>query len=237
MKRTIFLPILCLMAFLASFIVISCDKTNIVEEDLNGFDVMPPESERIQGETYVPDFVQIEGIKFSLGSSGKMEDLERLAPELYKSLGVKKSNKRETITQRRILLSYSDDCDGDPETCPELGNELKGYKSGVGYLQLDASGSSDPWLFNYYDLDPKNLYNNSGGNHRYQNHNFNGAQDITAIYFVWTDITWYTPDLETWADAGRRVTWFDAKNETWAPDPVPSTDITLITYLFQTCCL
>jgi hypothetical protein len=42
MKRTIFLPIICLMAFMALFSITSCDKPGIVEEDLNGFDVQNP---------------------------------------------------------------------------------------------------------------------------------------------------------------------------------------------------
>lgn len=220
---------MCLCAFLALFT--SCEKSEPVE-DRSTFDLLPPINEQIQGETK-EGVVQIENFTVRQGQSGPIEDIKRLAPNFYASLQLNE-NKREVIVQRRVALTFTNQCSSG---CTSLGRELKGYKSGAGYIQCASASSAYPFDPMHYVLDPKGLYNNSGGNHRYQHHNFNDQGEIQAQYYIFTTGNYYVPDLDIWSDAGRRVTWFDAKNETWNPDPVPTTDETAITYLFQTCCL
>lgn len=233
---------------LAMLLFTACDKEEpqfSPEDDLTLF---KPDPGKMMDKVVVTEDINVaylNGFEMKKGEHYQVRDHPELLEFFIQELGVnpddypiESARGKRSIAHRFIFVSFDDDCIGDPEVCPELGQELQGFK-GSSYQQIRSAPSYNPFQTLIYKYDPKPLNNISDDyNYHYYRHiNYNGSGTIEVGFYC------YNHNLDAWfvdrddisiSDYGQH-TFFDVWSEAQTLSDF-STDENAVRWSYSSCC-
>lgn len=195
MKKAIFLPIICLLAFAALFSVISCEKTETVQsEGITERKPVPEPTQKIPLEFEDINEVQIEGLLVKSGDKISFKELKEKAPDFFEQNVPERMRSKarafilDTMPSWSTNWTWSQNCTCGAEYCPTLGAEVQGKKNASTWVQCDSRASYEWWKqMAYYD-DVKSLAN-YGYYHHFRHINYNAKGTLTVSLFYSDPVT------------------------------------------------
>jgi len=223
----------------------SCDKeTPAVQGDT----LLKPDPSKILDNVVVTEDVKtftVNGFQMEVGKKYNIREIPALWEHAVNELKLSESDfpsdnaRTYSIAHRFILTTFTDNCTGDPEDCPELGQQLQGRK-GSSYTQIANANSYNPFGGMSYKYDPKPLNNVSDDyNYHYYRHvNYNGSGSISASFYVidsnfdaWSVDT----DVMSISDYGQ-WTFFEGWSELESITSYPTFDENAVRWQYSSCC-